>query len=197
MKRERERQITVSEDWLLLEKGREYNRALGFYETVDENERFWRGDQWHGVRSGGLPTPVFNVFKRVISYLVSNVMSSKISLKIDAEGVGAIFKQEVREELDRVCSSLSSYLNYRFEKDDITTLLYDGVTDATLTGDMFLYVWWDPEKKTFQDYRGDFRTRLLDATSVFFGDVNTPDVQSQPYIIISESAESGMPSFCA
>ncbi|MBQ9975912.1 MAG: hypothetical protein IJP16_05325 [Clostridia bacterium] len=185
MKRERERQITVSEDWLLLEKGREYNRALGFYETVDENERFWRGDQWHGVRSGGLPTPVFNVFKRVISYLVSNVMSSKISLKIDAEGVGAIFKQEVREELDRVCSSLSSYLNYRFEKDDITTLLYDGVTDATLTGDMFLYVWWDPEKKTFQDYRGDFRTRLLDATSVFFGDVNTPDVQSQPYIIIS------------
>ncbi len=185
MKREREQYKTVSEDWLLLEKGREYNRALGFYETVDENERFWRGDQWHGVRSGGLPTPVFNVFKRVIGYLVSNVMSSKISLKIDAEGVGAICNREVREKLDRVCTSLSSYLNYRYEKDDITTLLFDGVTDATLTGDMFLYVWWDPEKKTFQDFRGDFCTRLLDATNVFFGDVNTPDVQSQPYIIIS------------
>lgn len=176
---------TTCEDWKLLEKGRDYNRALGFYETVDKNERFWRGDQWNGVKSGGLPTPVFNIFRRVVSYFVSNLMSSKISLKVDAEGAGVLCKKEVREGLERACQLLTSYLNYRFEKDDIVTLLYDGVKDAALSGDMFLYVWWDPEKKTFQDYKGDFSTKLLDATNVFFGDVNTPDVQSQPYILIS------------
>ena len=175
----------MSEDWTLLEKGREYNRVLGFYDTVDKNERFWRGDQWNGVKSGGLPTPVFNIFRRVIGYFVSNLMSSKISLKVDAEGIGALYKKDVRDGLDNACSLLTSYLNYRFEKDDIPALLYDGIQDAALTGDMFLYVWWDSEKKTLQDYKGDFSTKLLDATSVFFGDVNSHDVQSQPYIIIS------------
>ena len=136
---------SVSEDWEKLEKGREYNRRLGFYETVDRNERFWRGDQWNGVRSGGLPTPVFNIFKRVVSYFVSNLMSSKISVKVDADGVGAICKRELREKLSSASRLLTSYLNYRLEKDDIVTLLYDGVKDAALSGDMFLYVYWDPD----------------------------------------------------
>ncbi len=177
--------VNLSEDWTLLEKGREYNRTLGFYETVDKNERFWRGDQWNGVKSGGLPTPVFNIFRRVISYFVSNLMSSKIGIKIDAEGTGAIVKREARAEIDEACRLLTAFLNYRFEKDDITSLLYEGVQDAALSGDMFLYVWWDGEKRTSQNYTGDFSTKLLDSANVFFGDVNTSDVQSQPYILIS------------
>ncbi len=175
----------ISCDWQLFEKGREYNRVLDFYETVNKNERFWRGDQWNGVKSGGLPTPVFNIFRRVVSYFVSNLMSSKIAVKVDAEGISALYKKDVKEDLEKACRVLTSYLNYRFEKDDITTLLYRGVQDAALTGDMFLYVFWDENKKTMQDYKGDFSTKLLDATNVFFGDVNTSDVQSQPYILIS------------
>ncbi len=179
------RKEEISEDFELLEKGREYNRSVNFYDTVNKNERFWRGDQWNGVVSGGLPTPVFNIFKRVIGYFVSNIMSAKIALKIDAESAGVIYKKEVREDLVKVCELISSYLNYRFEKDNMTSLLYDGVKDATLSGDMFLYVYWDRKKRTAQQYTGDFATKLLDATNVFFGDVNTSDVQSQPYILIS------------
>ena len=179
------RKEEISEDFELLEKGREYNRSTNFYDTVNKNERFWRGDQWNGVVSGGLPTPVFNIFKRVIGYFISNIMSAKIALKIDAESAGVIYKKEVREDLVKVCELISSYLNYRFEKDNMTSLLYDGVKDATLSGDMFLYVYWDRKKRTAQQYTGDFATKLLDATNVFFGDVNTSDVQSQPYILIS------------
>lgn len=178
----------ISEDWRLLEKGRDYNRAINLYDTVNKNERFWRGDQWSGVVSGGLPTPVFNIFKRVIGYFVSNIMSAKISLKIDAESAGVIYKKEKRAELERAAGILTSYLNYRFEKDRIPNLLYEGVQDAAISGDMFLYVFWDNAKKTNRAYTGDFATKLLDSTNVFFGDVNTSDVQSQPYIIISGRA---------
>lgn len=179
---------SVSEDWELLEKGREYNRSINLYETVNKNERFWRGDQWNGVVSGGLPTPVFNIFKRVIGYFVSTIMSSKIAFKIDAESAGVIYKKEFREELCRVCSMLSSYLNYRFDKDNMTSLLFEGVKDAAISGDMFLYVYWDTKKKSADSYSGDFSTKLIDATNVFFGDVNSKDVQSQPYILISGRA---------
>lgn len=175
----------ISQDWRLLEKGRDYNRTINFYETVSKNERFWRGDQWNGVVSGGLPTPVFNIFKRVIGYFISNIMSAKIALKIDAESAAAVYKKEVRKDLEKVCTLISSYLNYRFDKDNLTSVLYEGVKDAAISGDMFLYVYWDKNKRTVQKYRGDFATKLLDATNVFFGDVNSNDVQSQPYILIS------------
>lgn len=179
------RREDISEDWSLLEAGRNYNRQINLYDTVDKNERFWRGDQWNGVKSGGLPTPVFNIFKRVIGYFVSSIMSARIALKIDAESAGVIYRKEVRDDLVRVSGLLTSYLNYRFERDNITSLLYEGVKDAALSGDMFLYVYWDSAKRTIQEYKGDFATKLLDSTNVFFGDVNTSDVQSQPYILIS------------
>lgn len=178
----------LSEDWRLLEAGRDYNRQINYCETVNKNERFWRGDQWNGVKSGGLPTPVFNIFKRVIGYFISNIMSAKIALKIDAESSGVIYKREVRDDLERVSELLGAYLNYRFEKDRISSLLYEGVKDAAISGDMFLYVYWDSNKKTLQDYTGDFATKIIDGTNVFFGDVNTSDVQSQPYILISGRA---------
>lgn len=182
------RERFVSEDWQLLEKGRDYNRSINLYETVNKNERFWRGDQWNGVVSGGLPTPVFNIFKRVIGYFVSNIMSAKVAFKIDAESAGVIYKREFREELRRICEMLSAYLNYRFERDNMTSLLYEGVKDAAISGDMFLYVYWDNKKKNIDSYIGDFSTKLIDATNVFFGDVNSKDVQSQPYILISGRA---------
>lgn len=182
------RREEISDDWRLLEAGRDYNRQINLYDTVNKNERFWRGDQWNGVRSGGLPTPVFNIFKRVIGYFVSNIMSAKIAMKIDAESAGVIYREEVRDDLTRVSGLLTSYLNYRYDKDRISSMLYEGVKDAAISGDMFLYVYWDSAKKTLQDYTGDFATKLLNSTNVFFGDVNTSDVQSQPYILISGRA---------
>lgn len=175
----------INSDWLLFEKGKDYNRMIGLYETINKNERFWRGDQWNGVRANGLPTPVFNVYKRVISYLVSAIASEKLSFKISIDGIRNIFRSDVREDVARAASLLTSYLNYRYEKDGVQNLISKGLLDAALTGDMFLYVWWDKDKKTSQSYMGDFATKLIDSSNVFFGNVNDPDVQSQPYIIIS------------
>ena len=37
---------TLNKAWLQYEKGKEYKRRIGLYETVRRNERFYRGDQW-------------------------------------------------------------------------------------------------------------------------------------------------------
>ena len=39
--------------------------GIDLYENVQTNENFFIGKQWEGVRSNGLPTPVFNFLKRV------------------------------------------------------------------------------------------------------------------------------------
>ena len=64
--------MPFTEEWELYEKGKEYNYSIGLYEKVNTNERFYRGDQWDNLKSSGLPTPVFNIFKRIIGYFTSS-----------------------------------------------------------------------------------------------------------------------------
>lgn len=175
----------ITEDFALLEKGREYNRQIGLYDTVNRNERFYRGDQWAGVEAGDLPTPVFNLFKRVINYFISAIMSQNVSLHFSAEGMNCLYDKEKRKRIDDACQLLTRYVNYRFEKDKLDRLLMYGLQDAAISGDMFLYVYWDPAQKTAQGFSGDFVTSLVDGTQVFFGDVNNTSVDEQPYILIS------------
>ncbi|MBR5427705.1 MAG: hypothetical protein IK118_05105, partial [Clostridia bacterium] len=179
------KQASLTEDFRLFEEGRDYNRRIGLYENVNRNERFYRGDQWHGVTANGLPTPVFNVFKRVINYFTSTLMNQNIRLKFSADGVEALYSDEERKGLEDACALLSSFANYRFERDHIHTLLSDAILDAALTGDAVAYVYWDPKKRSSQGYTGDFVTEILGTTNVFFGDVNTPEVSEQPYILLS------------
>ncbi len=173
------------DDWQLLEEGRAYKTQIGLYDLVRKNERFYRGDQWHGVKSGGLPTPVFNIFKRVIGYFISTLMSQKITLRYTAESCDLIHTGKERIRIDEGCRLLSSYLNYRMERDNIEKLIGDGLLDAALTGNCYAYVYWDSDKIAPKGFRGDFATTLIDAVNVFFGDVNTTDIESQPYILIT------------
>ncbi len=175
----------LTEDFERLEKGRSYNRQISLYDTVNRNERFYRGDQWQGVEKGDLPTPVFNLFKRVLNYFVSTIMSQKISLHFAAEGIDILQDKEKRRRIDEACRLLTRYANYRFDRDKIDHLLTKGILDAAITGDMFLYVYWDPQRKTAQGFSGDFVTTLVDSTQVFFGDVNTPEAEEQPYILLT------------
>ncbi len=177
--------LQITEDFALLEKGRDYNRQIGLYDTVGRNERFYRGDQWAGVEAGDLPTQVFNLFKRVINYFISAIMSQDVSLHFSAEGMNCLYDKEKRKKIDEACQLLTRYVNYRFEKDKLERLLMYGLQDAAISGDMFLYVYWDPAMKTAQGFSGDFVTSLVDGTQVFFGDVNSSSVEEQPYILIS------------
>ena len=180
-----ENQKILTEDFRLLEQGRAYNRKISLYDTVNRNERFYRGDQWHGVEKGDLPTPVFNLFKRVINYFVSTIMSQKMSLHFSAEGLSGLFDREKRNQVEEACRLLTRHANYRFDRDKMDHLLTKGLLDAAVTGDLFFYVYWDPNKRTSQGFSGDFVTTLVDSTQVFFGDVNTPEVEEQPYILLT------------
>ena len=51
--------------WRQFEAGREYNRRIGLYENAASAERFYRGDQWKSLTNSQLPTPVFNIIRRI------------------------------------------------------------------------------------------------------------------------------------
>lgn len=171
-----------TEEWQLYEQGKEYNHSIGLYNRVNTNERFYRGDQWDGVQSGGLPTPVFNLFRRIIDYFTSTVLSGEVRVHFTPDvpcGTAAgNDAADAAEKLNRIAS-------YRWERQKMDAMLANALRDAAVSGDAICYTYWDPSVRTGQAYTGDFVTTLIDNTNVFFGDPNCKQVEKQPYILIS------------
>ncbi|MBO7303383.1 MAG: hypothetical protein J6U68_04275, partial [Clostridia bacterium] len=66
----------LNKAWEQYERGKEYKRRIGLYETVKTNERYYRGEQWQYGEGKNLPHPVFNIIGRVVNYLVCSVCST-------------------------------------------------------------------------------------------------------------------------
>ncbi|MBQ5837031.1 MAG: hypothetical protein IIW39_00020 [Clostridia bacterium] len=175
-----------TEEWELYEKGKEYNYSLNLYETVNTNERFYRGDQWDNLQASGLPTPVFNIFKRIIGYFTSSIMQSPIKMRYSLASPALYGNGKGESKASVASAKLNAIADMRWEKNKMNGLLADSLVDAAVSGDAVCYTYWDNDIKTGQPFKGDFVSVLLDNTSVFFGDPNSKDVQSQPYILIAQ-----------
>ena len=182
------REEILSNTWRQYEDGKNYKRQIGLYSTVRENERFFRGDQWRGVDAGGLPTPVFNLVSRIGNYLVNSVMSYRTGISFIDDALSFAGKGKRVEKITKELDLLNRFTDYRFKKMQMPKILRDAVTDALLTGDGVFYTYWDPSLKTGQPFKGDFRTVTVDNVDLFVADVNTADIQSQEYLILSGRA---------
>ena len=78
---------SVSKAWRQYEAGLEYKRSIGIYETIRQNERFYRGDQWYGSGGVDLPKPVFNVTRRIVDHLICVILSGNVSINFTDESL--------------------------------------------------------------------------------------------------------------
>lgn len=162
----------ITEDWALYQKGLDYNSSVQYKTKADKNERFYAGDQWRGVEASNLPTPVFNMCKRICDYKISFLLSQPLKIRYTSiDGV-------VSEKLN-VCA------DYHWEKDKLDYLIRVALLNAALSGDMCAYVYWNMSDCEGGGITGDFTTEIIDGIQVYFGNVNDVRVQNQPYILIA------------
>lgn len=182
---------SVTKAWNQYEKGKDYKRRIGLYDTVRRNERFYRGDQWYGGPAD-LPRPIFNVIRRIIDYLVCTVVSGNISIRYTDESLPYAESRAQAEQLRRGVELLTGNASYRWESEHMDTLVYRLMLDAAISGDGVLYCSWDPAKRSSPICPGDLQTQLIDNVNLFVADVNRADLQSQDYIILAgrQSVES-------
>lgn len=169
--------------WRLYERGRSFNEAISLDDTVNTNENFFIGKQWEGVQANGLPTPVFNILKRDVCFVVSSITSD--NLTVQATPLASTSGTDALSFPARV---LNEELEALMEQNNVTGLVRDMARDAAVRGDGCLYSYWDPDVKTGRDARGGVRTELIENTRVYFGNPNDRRVEAQPYILI-ESRE--------
>lgn len=203
--------------WSEFERGQQYKNSIGnkgIHEQAKINERFFVGDQWHGVNAGNeKPLTRRNIIKRIGEYKMSTVGSAPISVNYSAEGIpdttdvksvsalreemidGKVPQGDINEvEVSVVMNALTDYFKISAER-----LKYDDKKDqllrnAYISGTGILYTYWDSSVKTglYADdarqmaIKGDIACEVLDIENVVFGDPNDEEVESQPYILIAQ-----------
>jgi len=175
-----------TKDWQLYEAGKKYNNSLkpNYYDTVDANLEFFAGNQWRNIESDELPKPVFNVIKRIITFFVASLTSSKTKLHFEPllntdDGDG----EEITDS--DIANAMASNL---FEKFKMDIKIKDAMFDGANTGDYAAHFYFDmtktPYMNLYPDIKGEIEMELIDGTNVMFGNANNYRTDVQPYIII-------------
>lgn len=202
--------------WSEYETGQQFKNGIGdkgIHDQARINERFFVGDQWHGVNAGNeKPLTRRNIIKRIGEYKMATIGSAPIAVNYSAEGIPDtvdindknILKSQMMNgeapagkttdaEISIVMGALTDYFKITAER-----LKYDDKKDqllrnAYISGTGILYTYWDSSIRTglYADegrqvaIMGDINCEVLDIENVVFGDPNNEEVESQPYIIIA------------
>lgn len=184
-----------TKDWNLYLAGKQYNNKLkpSYYDTVDANLAFFEGDQWRNLEVEDMPQPVFNIIKRVITFNVASLTSSKT--KVHFEPLLYSDDKETLQQNPQMQSEshgsdiTNAQVNNLLEKFKMDFKIKEALFDAAITGDACAHFFFDTSKKpyggAFTDIEGEIEMEMVDGSNVFFGNANNPRVDVQPYIIIS------------
>jgi len=138
--------------------------------------------QWEGVQANGLPTPVFNILKRVVGFIVASITTD--NLKLNATALeNTANKHELQTLVDIVNDECAALM----EHNEIPALVREFARNAAVDGSGCLYTYWDPDEPVDLEHEiyGAIKTETVGADRVFFGNPNDRNVQSQPSITIS------------
>jgi hypothetical protein len=182
-------------EWQKMLDGRRYNSSLDppYNEVVNLNIDMYNGNQWKNVESNGMPTPVFNIIKRAITFFVASITSSKVSIKLEPLEYAEDETQQTEEmKLQQQASDIAgAEIENLFEKFKMDNRIRDALFKATQMGDVYAHLWFDMTKKPyggmFGDIKGEICFELLNGTNVFLGNPNNSiiDKDTQPHVIVT------------
>lgn len=172
---------TLQEILKKYDKAYNFNQAINLYDTVKVNEDYFIGNQWEGVQSNGLPTPTYNMFKRVINFQVSNITSDSMAIQVST--LPGVSKYSSKD-LDDICVTVNKQVKAIMERCKIISKNREFLRNAAVTGDGCIHFYFDPTIENGQDVKGEICAEVLDNVRVLFGNPNTKDVQKQPHIIL-------------
>ena len=185
----------LTTDWQKLLDGRKYNNSLepGYNDSVNLNIEMYNGNQWKNVENNGMPTPVFNIIKRAITFFVASITSSKTAIKLEPLEFAEEEEQQTPEMQDQQQASdiTTGEIANLLEKFKMDNRIRDALFKAATMGDVYSHIWFDMTKKPyggmFGEVQGEICFELVNGTNVFLGNPNNPVIatDTQPYVIVT------------
>lgn len=189
--------------------------SKGIFEQSKMNERFYVGDQWYGAQAGNSrPLVRLNMLKRIGEYKISAVGAAPVAVNYSADGIPDtadlkeqkdsiktdMYKGVVPQgnpesaEISVIMQILSDYQRITAERVKLNFKCEQVLRNAYISGTGFLYTYWNSDIETglYADeaqtsaIKGDIECSVLDVENVNLGDPNNDNIQTQPFIIISQ-----------
>ena len=171
-----EKDIPKTDTWELFEKGRNYLSRMGVYTDTDLNYRMYNGNQWEGANIEGIEKAQYNFIETIVNYKVSTINQNLYAIHFSSEN----FEQkEFRKNAKKVCELLDKKAAKVWEKDQMDLKVRIISDDAAVNDEGVLYTYYDNETQSPMN-------EVLNKNDIQFANEQSSDIQSQPYIIISQ-----------
>lgn len=167
-------EIQKTSIWQLFEKGQAYLRMRNVYRDTDRNHQFYNGDQWEGAKLGDVEPLQLNFIKPIVKYKLGVIHDNLYTMVFSSMNFGdTLFRQET----DRYCKILNRYAERVWEQTSMDQKGRQITRDAAVNDEGVLYVDFDKEHNMPV-------CEVIDKTDIYYGNENSDDIQSQPYILI-------------
>lgn len=165
----------ITSVWRDFEKGRMYNRMKKVYTDTEKNYDFYYGNQTKYLNIGKETPIVINIIKSIVKYKLGVINSNAYAIVYNPNFYNAENEGKLLEEL---CKVLSRHSNKVWELQQVSSKIKEAVKDACINDEGILHNYFDTNKQ-------EVCTEVIDKNNIYYGNENSSDIQSQPYIIIS------------
>lgn len=169
-------EIKETETWELYEKGKKYLRQYNVYEDTDKNYRFYNGNQWEGAKIEGIEQAQYNFIETIVNYKVSTINQNLWAMNFSSQNFE---NKEFRQTAEDVCKMLNRKAAKIWEKDQMDYKIRIVSDDAAINDEGVIYVDYNTDKN-------EPVNEIINKNNIQFGNEQSSDIQSQPYILISQ-----------
>ena len=165
----------ITELWQLFERGKDHNNVRNLKANCEAAYRFYEGDQWHGL---DVEKPQENIFQNFIEPTVTHKLAN-----VCMNEMAVVFEGDDEE----ICRLITDTVGDLMKKIRIHQAGWEAVEAALVSGNGYVFFPCGDICISGAKVRGHKTPwQLIDSPCIFFGDEQTDDIQSQPYIIIYE-----------
>lgn len=172
MKSTYENDEALTSVWYEYQKGVMYNRTKNIYTDTEKNYNFYYGHQWEGAKLGDIQPLVFNIIKPIVKYKLGVIYQNHYEIVFNPNLYSTY---EEGQLLNQICKVLNRHISKVWELQQMDKKVREGAKDSCINDEGIVHLYFDNEATV----------ETIDKNNICYGNENSSDIQSQPYIIIS------------
>lgn len=172
MKLDYDQEENVTQVWKDYEKGVMFNRTKNLYTDTEKNYNFYYGKQWEGAKLGDIQPIVFNIVKPIVKYKLGVINQNHYEIVFNPN------TYETREQgkvLTALCDILTKHIAKVWELQQVDKKVREATKDSCINDEGIIHTYFDNE----------IIPEVIDKNNIYYGNENSSDIQTQPYIIIA------------
>lgn len=172
MEQDYKEEENVTTVWVDYQKGVMFNRSHNLYTETEINYNFYHGNQWEGAKLGDIQPVVQNIIKPIVKYKLGVIIQNHYEIVFNPNIYDTYAEGQT---LEQICKVLNSHMAKVWEIQKADQKVREASKDACINSEGIIHTYFDEENIV----------EVIDKNNVYYGNENSSDIQSQPYIIIA------------